>query len=305
MMHRRLAFWLSLLGLFIGLLVVLFDSRPVSAPTLVPTLPSAPFAHYLVCSGLVEASSGNIAIGTPVAGVVRHIDVAVGEQVKAGAPLFEVDARDLQAAIITARAKLEQAQVARLKPQHLLANGEELHRRDAASINLQDLSNLRDEYALATANETLAKAELQQLLLQLERYTVRAPITGTVLQMTMRQGEYLDSARNASPMMVLGNEQPLNVRVDIDATDAARVRADAAAVAFPRGVPDQRIPLQFAYLEPLIIPRSTLNGAPTERTDRRILQLVYHVKTNDMPLYVGEQLDVYVQAAAPATGSEP
>jgi len=299
-MMRRLTLWASLLGLLLALVVVGYDSLPVSAPALVPSLPPAPFAHFLVGTGVVEASSGNITIGTSVAGVVRHIDVTVGEQVTAGAPLFEIDARDLQAQLITAQARLAQAQAARLKPQHQLANAEQLHRRDAAAINLQDLSNLRDEYALAVANETLARAELQQLQLQLERYTVRAPITATVLQMQMRQGEYIDSAHSAVPAMIIGSEQPLNVRLDIDENDAPRVDIAAPVVAFPRGAPAQRIELRFAYREPLIIPKSTLTGAPTERTDRRILQLVYHVATHQVPIYTGQQLDVYMQATAPA-----
>jgi HlyD family secretion protein len=303
---RRLVLWLSLVGLLIAIAGVVYDSRPVSAPSLAPTLPPPPFADYLVGSGVVEASSGNIVIGTPVAGVIRHIDVQVGDRVEAGAPLFEIDARDLQAQLITARARLQQAEAALRKPQHQLANAEQLHRRDAAAINLQDLSNRRDEYALAAADVALARAQLQQLEMEVERYTIRAPITGTVLQMKMRSGEFMEAASSAIPAMILGSERPLNVRVDIDENVASRFTPNAPAVAYPRGTAQQRIVLRFAYLEPLIVAKSTLTGLPTERTDRRILQLVYRVESNDVPIYVGQQLDVYVETPAPRhSGSAP
>ena len=48
-------------------------------------------------SGLVEASTENISVGTPLAGVVSRVFVTAGPAVKAGDPLFELDARHLRA----------------------------------------------------------------------------------------------------------------------------------------------------------------------------------------------------------------
>ena len=60
--------------------------QPVAPPVAAPEV--SPFASRVAGAGLVEASTENIAIGTPTAGVVMEVLVKHGQQVKAGDPLF-------------------------------------------------------------------------------------------------------------------------------------------------------------------------------------------------------------------------
>src|SRR5688500_16445562 len=85
---------------------------PVSKPVAEPAL--APFNSYVAGSGLIESSTENIAVGTHVAGVVTQVPAKVGDTVKAGDPLFQIDDRDLkaelavrEAALLSAKAELE------------------------------------------------------------------------------------------------------------------------------------------------------------------------------------------------------
>src|SRR5918993_439682 len=77
---------------------------PVSKPVAEPAL--APFKAYVAGSGLIEASTENIAVGTHVAGVVTAVPVKVGNTVKAGQPLFQIDDRDLKAELVVREAAL-------------------------------------------------------------------------------------------------------------------------------------------------------------------------------------------------------
>ena len=61
--------------------------REVSIPPSPP--PNAPYAHTVAAVGLVEASTENIAIGTPLSDVVTEVPVVVGQVVKCGDPLFK------------------------------------------------------------------------------------------------------------------------------------------------------------------------------------------------------------------------
>jgi HlyD family secretion protein len=48
----------------------------------------------------------------------------------------------------------------------------------------------------------------------------------------------------------------------------------------------------------------SLTGDNTERTDMRVLQVIYSFDPAALPVYVGQQMDVYIEApAAVATGS--
>ena len=75
------------------------------------------FPHTVAAVGLVEPSSENIAISTPVPGLVMAVHVKVGDRVPRGAPLFALDDRDLRAELTLRQSTLEvaRARLARLE----------------------------------------------------------------------------------------------------------------------------------------------------------------------------------------------
>lgn len=297
MIRRHALLILAVIGVLAAIVTIIFDNRQASAP--LPTLlpPHAPYAAYVSGAGLIEASSRNIAIGTPVPGIVKNIDVKVGDSVKAGDVLFVIDDSDLQAQLISAAAAVNEAVAALQKPKHRLSNAEHFKQRDPGAISAQDLSDLRDETSQMQAAIEVAMAKVEQLKIEIKRRVVHAPIAGRVLQLSKRPGEYMDSARAAAPALLLGDDAMLHVRVDIDENEAWRVQSGAQAVGFMRGNPDQIIPLEYEYLEPYVIPKTALTGQSTERTDRRVLQVIYSFARGDLPIYIGQQLDIYIQAS--------
>src|SRR5262249_20895840 len=142
----------------------------------------------------------------------------------------------------------------------------------------------------------VAKAEVAQLKIEIERRTVRAPVTGGILQIKARLGEFAQGGVLATPLMLLGDTKFLHVRADIDENDAWRGHAGAPALAFVRGNPDLNAPLQFERFEPYVIPKVSLTGQSTERTDTRVLQVIYSFDPAALPVYVGQQVDVFIEA---------
>ncbi|HEX2714363.1 MAG TPA: hypothetical protein VHM88_19395, partial [Candidatus Acidoferrales bacterium] len=94
---------------------------------------------------------------------------------------------------------------------------------------------------------------------------------------------------------------PLHVRVDVDEHDAGRVREGAPAVGSPRGNGSLKVPLQFVRFEPYVIPKKSLTGDSTERVDTRVLQVIYRVAAENSSLFVGQQMDVYIEAPVAAS----
>lgn len=262
----------------------------------------APYAAYVAGAGTVEASSRNITVGAPVPGILRGLGVRVGDRVEPGDVLFAIDDRDLQAQLLTATANVKTAEAALREPRHRLNNAENLWRASPASIREQDLSDLRDQTARAEAEIELAQAQVGQIRMDMDRRIVRATIAGTILQSNMRMGEFVGGGNAATPAMIIGDDTRLHVRVDIDETEAWRVQPGAAATAFLRGNPEQTIPLEFEYIEPFVVAKSALTGQSTERTDRRVLQVIYGFDRKELMVYIGQQLDVYLEAVpvAPA-----
>ena len=55
--------------------------------------------------------------------------------------------------------------------------------------------------------------------------------------------------------------------------------------------------------EPYVIPKQSLTGSNTERVETRVLQVLYALpEKTAIPLYIGQQMDVYIEAAKPAQG---
>lgn len=293
-MSRYLLAVLAILGIAGTVTAIVADNRQPAAqePLAVPA--GSPYASFVVGAGLIEASTGNISIGSPVVGVAAELDVHVGDFVESGEPLFRVDDRDLQAQLVTARARVAAAQAALDQPRHQLSFSEELAKRDPGAVTVQALTTLRDEVAVAEADLNLAEAALTQLNLEIERYVVRAPMAGRVLQLNLRTGEYVNGGN--MPLVIFGDDRTLFVRVDIDESDAWRVDPGADATAFLRGNARLRIPLTFEYIEPHITPKISLTGRSTERSDTRVLQVLYSFKRDALPVYVGQQLDVFIEA---------
>jgi multidrug resistance efflux pump len=98
-----------------------------SSPSLPPagTPPRTAFARRIAGFGIVEAATENISIGAHVPGVVSQVHVRVGQQVDAGAPLFQIDDRQAQADLAVREAMWQAAQ-AQLEKLEQLPRPEEL-----------------------------------------------------------------------------------------------------------------------------------------------------------------------------------
>src|SRR6202158_2760465 len=331
MIPKNLLPCLAFVVLRAAIFMVIQGTRTVSMVQPVVQSAQAPFTSSIFGPGIVEASSENIAIGTPVSGIVTAIYVKWGDTVKARAPLFKVDTRDLEAQLLPANAKVKEveaqllpatakvneAEATAAKAENRLKVGEGLE--PGVSISVEELGNRRfdtgiDKAMVASAQAQVeqiksqiasAKAQVQQIEREVELRTIRAPISGRILQMKTRLGEYAQSGVLNTPLMLLGDDTTLHVRVDIDENDAWKFRPCAPAVASVRGNPDIKTPLQYVRTDPDVVPKVLLTGDTTQRTDTRVLQVVYSFDPKSLPLYVGQQMDVFIEAAASNTTPQP
>jgi len=271
--------------------------------------PVSDFQDTVAAVGLVEASTENISVGSPLAAVVAKVFVTAGQTVKQGDPLFELDSRHLRAdqsmkqqALAVAKAQVEVARAHKEDLQRQLEFAEQV--KDKRAISQEELT--RRSSAVQTAEAELqereaqvaaAQSQLHAVEVELERSIVRSPIDAEVLQVKVRAGEFAPAAPTETPLVLLGRMRPLHVRVDVDEHEGWRVRPGAEGVAHLRGNTDVTTPLRFVRFEPFVVPKRSLTGDSTERVDTRVLQVIYRVERSDLPLFVGQQVDVFIDAA--------
>ena len=104
--------------------IMLGDRTPEGATTVVNSVES-PFATSVAGTGIVEASTENIAIGTPVSGIVTAIAVKWGDRVNSGDLLFKID---------VAEGKNQKCRMQRAS--HQCGESQEINVRDAQHVSV-------------------------------------------------------------------------------------------------------------------------------------------------------------------------
>jgi len=363
-MVKYLTILLSISGLAVGVWAV---SESKVVPLDVPLAREAsvnPFGRGIASLGILEPGGGTagsaggsggkvVNVVAPQPGLVAEVFVDVGDKVEAGEPLFQLDARILEADLVRAKAAVPAAQAeierwkalpraedvpplesavraaeARLKERQEVLRFTEAADRSGASTQ-RDLVTLRlgvdeNKAGLERATADLAKlkaggwapdlmifeanlaqrnAEVAALETLIARQTVRAPKGGTILRRSVEPGEYAltDPTRSA---FILGDLSTLNVRAQVDEEDLALLPVDTSnlrAVARTRGSVVRDIPVTLVRVEPFARPKTDLTGANIERTDTRVIDVVFQMQPPpDLRLVPGQAVDVYIDGGIDA-----
>ncbi len=299
------------------------QSGPKPPPPIEP--PRTPFTDTVAGAGIVEAETENISIGSALPGVVLEVYVPVekvGQRVKAGDKLFLVDTRALdaqlklqEANLVAAKATLAVNEASLRLAKVTNERFKNLYKGNSGAVSEMQLDQYQAQEDQAVANVDLAQAAIQQAQAQIgqtktdiDRSLVRAPVDGKVLQVNVRPGEYVGTPPSQA-LVVLGSVYNLNVRVDIDENDIPRAypyfKPGYPAVASPRGDPSKRFPIRFERIEPYVIPKKSLTGDNTERVDTRVLQVIYQVERDEPGLFVGMQVDVFINTGKQSKADLP
>ena len=303
-------------GLLIAIIMIVSNlpDRSTTEPGQQPPKPGEQLdgSPRVAGAGLVEPSSELIDIGTALSGLVTDLRVEPGDRVEKGQPLFVVDDRaararlqEANAAIGEARAAIAEAQAARSTAQQQLDLYAQIG--DPAAVSRAEVIRAEGDAAAASSRLQLARARLEaaqaaasSARTELGRLTVRAPISGEILAVNIRPGEFVSNqgGGGSQPFIQMGQTIPLHVRVDIDENEAGRIALGKPALVSPRGNARNQVEASFVRVEPLVVPKRQLTNSAAERVDVRVMQVIYALPANDA-FRVGQQVDAFIPASAP------
>jgi multidrug resistance efflux pump len=225
----------------------------------------------------------------------RPEDVPIAQAKVAAARASLADARQ-QLAFVAGIADQRAISAAELSRRRYAVTIAEAHLHEAeAALKLLLAGAWQEDLRIARHKVAHAKAAVARVEADLDRLTVRAPVDGIILKLNARVGEYAPVGPLEAPLLLLGSAAPWHVRVDVNEEDAWRVRPEAPAKARLRGNSMRELDLAFVRFEPYVIPKRALSGQPTERVDTRALQVIYRITSPDPSLFVGQQVDVFIE----------
>ncbi|MBO2674158.1 HlyD family secretion protein [Shewanella algae] len=161
--------------------------------------------HYLYSpwtrDGRVRAEV--ITLSADVSGWVTQLNVRDNQQVKAGDLLFQVDDTRYQATSTELAAELENKLYAWELAKHKYERRKNLTGSEV--ISEEDLETARINTELAKASYNLAKARLDSSKIDLQRTQVHSPADGTIINLSLRQGNYVNQGKAVLSLVKQGS----------------------------------------------------------------------------------------------------
>ena len=231
-----------------GALLTAAEARPTRVEVMTPAVVESDRAMTL--PGTVRALE-QTRIYPRVTGYVRRWLVDLGDKVKPGQLLVEIDTPELDAQLSQARAQLAQAQAAvkqvaaqrdysRSNTQRYesLADQQLVSR---AAVEQTQAQAQTDEASVASAESNVAaqQANVRRLAETQAFSRVVAPFAGTVTTRNIERGDLVTEAKTTELYTIVATD-PVRVFVEVPQTVAANVRAGAEATLVIREFPGRK-----------------------------------------------------------------
>ena len=164
---------------------------------------------------------------------VSRVLVDVGDTVKKGQTLVELDPALIQAQLAQAEANVAQAQANAAQSAEQAARVKDLD--NAGVLSQEAIDQRRFQARAAQAQANAQSAVLKDLRTRLSKLQVTAPVSGVVLERTVRPGDL--SALSGTPWFRLARDGEIELAAQLSETDLAKIRpGQHATVTLPSGM---------------------------------------------------------------------
>ncbi|WP_315762775.1 MULTISPECIES: efflux RND transporter periplasmic adaptor subunit [unclassified Bradyrhizobium] len=203
-----------------------------------------------------------VAVGAQASGRLVKLNVQLGQSVKAGDLIGQIDSLTQQYTLRTNEAALRNVRAQRDEKVATLALAEANLVRQQTT--LAQKASSRADYDSAEATKKQTEAQIAQLDAQIVEaevaietakvnlgYTrITAPIDGTVLAIVTQEGQTVNAVQSAPTIVVLGQVDTMTVRTEISEADVVKVKPGQKVYFTILGDPDHRFEATLHHIEP-------------------------------------------------------
>lgn len=249
-----------LLLLVVGARAAFFSAPP--PPTFaVAEVSRADLEDSVLASGTIDAIE-RVSVGAQATGQLKSLKVELGDRVKKGQLVAEIDdltqqneLRNAQAALQTRRAEraakvatLKQAELAFKRQRQMLAA--DASSREAYETAEATLAVTRAE--IASLDAQIAQAEIQVDTAQVNLgYTrIISPIDGMVVAVVTKEGQTVNSIQSAPTIIKVAQVDTMTIKAQISEADVTRVKPGLPVYFTILGEPDERYRATLRAVEP-------------------------------------------------------
>ncbi len=230
--------------------------RIMSAPVTTATI-----EETVLATGILKPAR-LVAVGAQASGRVTSVAVALGQKIRKGDLVAEIDSITQENALRTAQASLANVRAQKQEKEASLRLAEQTLARQSRLIAQTAVS--RADFEAAQADVATTRAQITALDAQIIEaevavstaqanlgYTrITAPIDGTVLSIVTQEGQTVNAAQSAPTIIILGDLETMTVRAEISEADVVKVKAGQPVYFNIIGEPDRRYEAVLQAIEP-------------------------------------------------------
>jgi len=232
---------------------------PVAPPTVEVT--RGDIQETVLASGSLEASTVT-SVGAQVSGRIETLHVKLGDEVKRGDPIAEIDSLDQENAVKSAEAALANMKAQKEGKLSDLTQAQQTLERTQQLVK-QNLKSQADyDAAQATVNATnasiaaldaqISQAELavDSANLNLSRTKIVSPVDGTVVAVLVTEGQTVSAAQSTPTIVKVADLDTMIIKAQISEADVTRVQPGQKASFTIMGEPSKQIDATLRSIEP-------------------------------------------------------
>ena len=282
-----------------------FTQVPISYLT--ETVKKQDLEVTILADGKLEASQ-QVEVGAQVSGQIKKLHVDLGDTVKKGQLIAEIDDLPQLNAVKDSEARLKNVEASKVAKQAQIVN---------ARITLQRQQNLirqkattQSEVDIAEANLLVLEAELDALDAQIAQakisldtaqldltYTkIIAPIDGVVVATVVKEGQTVNSVQTAPTIVKIADLDTMNIKAQISEADITKIQPGMTAYFTILGQPKNRYPALLESTEPAPekFQTTTGNTATTVSTEAIYYNGILKVDNKDHLFRIDMTTQVYI-----------
>jgi len=298
---RRSVRTVIILALVLAVALVWYLRSRAPAAPVVATAPAAvtDIEHTVMASGTLEAAQ-LVSVGAQVSGQIKSLKVVLGDAVKAGDLIAEIDSTTQENEVRNAEAALRTAQAQRAAEVANLRESELSFNRQRALVDQQLVARADFDSAQATLDASRARiaqfdAQIEQASTTLDNsrallgYTrIVAPMDGTVVAVVVQEGQTVNAFQTAPTIIKLARLDTMQVSAEISEADVIKVRPGQKVWFTVLGNPDRRYEGKLLSIEPAPVSIQQEQSMASSSASSSTNQAVYYNARFEVPNPDGE-----------------
>ena len=177
-----------------------------------------------------------VSVGAQVSGQIKKLYVVLGQEVKQGEMIAEIDSQTQENTLNTDKAKLDNYKAQLEARKIILAISRKQYDRERIliktnSTSQQNLENARDAYATAKANVNEMESLIRQTQIAINTdetnlgYTkIRAPLNGTIVSVPVEEGQTVNANQTTPTIVQIANLNDMEIDIEISEGDITKVK---------------------------------------------------------------------------------